>query len=51
MQMSSQNYRKMKSQKCQCFEPKQIFAILIECLHSKSDRFVFAFSHIVIFSV
>ena len=51
MQMSSRNYCKMKFQKCQCFEPKQIFAILIECLRSKSDRFVFAFSHIVIFNV
>ena len=27
----------------------QIFDILIECLNSKSDKFVFAFSHIVIF--
>ena len=25
--------------------------ILIECLHSRSDRFVFAFSHIVIFNI
>ena len=40
---------KMTFEKCQCFEFKQIFAITIECLHSKSDRFVFAFSHIVIF--
>ena len=39
----------MTFEKCQCFEFKQIFAILIECLHSKSDRFVFVFSHIVIF--
>ena len=29
----------------------QIFDILIECLNSKSDKFMFAFSHIVIFSV
>ena len=29
----------------------QICDILIECLHSKSDRFVFAFSYIVIFNV
>ena len=27
----------------------QIFDILIECLNSKSDKLVFAFSHIVIF--
>ena len=29
----------------------QICDILIECLHSKSDIFVFVFSHIVIFNV
>ena len=29
----------------------QIYDILIECLHSKSDRFVLAFSNIVIFNV
>ena len=29
----------------------QIWDILIERLHSKSDRFVFAFPHIVIFNV
>ena len=29
----------------------QICDILSEWLHSKSDRFVFAFSHIVIFNV
>ena len=32
-----------------CFEIMQIFDILIECLNSKSDKFLFAFSHIVIF--
>ena len=34
-----------------CFEITQTVDILIECLHSKSDRFVFAFSHIVVFSL
>ena len=29
----------------------QICDILIECLHCKSDRLVFAFSHIVIFNI
>ena len=29
----------------------QICDILIERLHSRSDRFVFAFSHIVIFNI
>ena len=29
----------------------QIFDILIECLDSKSGKFVFAFAHIVIFNV
>ena len=29
----------------------QICDILSECLHDKSDRFVFAFFHIVIFNV
>ena len=30
-----------------CFEITQIVDILIECLRSKSDRFVFAFSHVI----
>ena len=34
-----------------CFEIMQIFDILIECLNSKSGKFMFAFSHIVIFNV
>ena len=34
-----------------CFEFMRIFDILIECLHSKNDRFVFAVSHIVTFNV
>ena len=38
-------------EKCQLFEFIQICDILIKCLHSKSDRFVFAFSFIVDFNV
>ena len=38
--------------KMKCFEFMPIKCdILIECLHSKNDRFVFAFSHIVTFNV
>ena len=34
-----------------CFEITQIVDIWIECLHSKSDSFVFTFSQIVVFSL
>ena len=37
--------------KMKCFEFIQICDILIECLHSKTNRFVFAFSHIATFNV